>query len=113
MDKALVFGTRDCRFESCQDQVFLVPYAGPASLDPMMLLLCEASLCLPSLAWGLTLLLTFCNGKYTWPGSNWRPPACEADVIAARPQVLLLHTSKAHGSACLKNDNRCCCKFTK
>ena len=27
--------------------------------------------------------------SYTWPGSNWRPSACEADVIATRPQVLL------------------------
>ena len=27
--------------------------------------------------------------KYTWPGSSWRPSACEADVIATRPQVLL------------------------
>ena len=27
--------------------------------------------------------------KYTWPGSNWRPSACEADVIATRPQVPL------------------------
>ena len=27
--------------------------------------------------------------EYTWPGSNWRPSACEADVIATRPQVLL------------------------
>ena len=27
------------------------------------------------------------NSIYTWPGSNWRPPACEADVIATRPQV--------------------------
>ena len=26
---------------------------------------------------------------YTWPGSNWRPSACEAGVIATRPQVLL------------------------
>ena len=25
---------------------------------------------------------------YTWPGSSWRPSACEADVIATRPQVL-------------------------
>ena len=25
--------------------------------------------------------------NYTWPGSNWRPSACEADVIATRPQV--------------------------
>ena len=29
-----------------------------------------------------------CKRKYTWPGSNWRPSACEADVIATRPQVL-------------------------
>ena len=32
----------------------------------------------------------YCQGlfhKYTWPGSNWRPSACEADVIATRPQV--------------------------
>ena len=28
--------------------------------------------------------------KYTWPGSNWRPSACEADVIATRPQVQVL-----------------------
>ena len=28
-------------------------------------------------------------GKYTWPGSSWRPSACEADVIATRPQVLV------------------------
>jgi hypothetical protein len=28
--------------------------------------------------------------QYTWPGSNWRPSACEADVIATRPQVLEL-----------------------
>ena len=27
--------------------------------------------------------------NYTWPGSNWRPSACWADVIATRPQVLL------------------------
>ena len=26
--------------------------------------------------------------EYTWPGSSWRPSACEADVIATRPQVL-------------------------
>ena len=26
---------------------------------------------------------------YTWPGSSWRPSACEADVIATRPQVLM------------------------
>ena len=28
-----------------------------------------------------------CIVSYTWPGSNWRPSACEADVIATRPQV--------------------------
>ena len=28
--------------------------------------------------------------KYTQPGSNWRPSACEADVIATRPWVLCL-----------------------
>ena len=22
-----------------------------------------------------------------WPGSNWRPSTCEADIIATRPQV--------------------------
>ena len=42
-------------------------------------------------------LLKFCQRRsmgptvkntYTWPGSNWRPSACEADVIATRPQVL-------------------------
>ena len=27
--------------------------------------------------------------KYTRPGSNWRPSACEADVIATRPLVPL------------------------
>ena len=26
--------------------------------------------------------------KYTWPGSNWRPSACEVDVIAAKPHML-------------------------
>ena len=33
---------------------------------------------------------------YTWPGSNWRPSACWADVIATRPQVLL-----AQAATCL------------
>ena len=28
------------------------------------------------------------TGAYTWPGLNWRPSACEADVIATRPQLL-------------------------
>ena len=27
--------------------------------------------------------------NYTRPGSNWRPSACEADVIATRPRVLV------------------------
>ena len=27
--------------------------------------------------------------SYTWPGLNWRPSACEADVIATRPRVLV------------------------
>ena len=35
-----------------------------------------------------TRLLFLCERAYTWPGSNWRPSACEADVIATRPQVL-------------------------
>ena len=52
MDKALVFGTKDCRFESCQDQVFAM-FHTLACLDPMMLLLPKASSCpcTPSLAW--------------------------------------------------------------
>ena len=29
------------------------------------------------------------TASYTWPGSNWRPSACGADVIATRPQVLV------------------------
>ena len=32
--------------------------------------------------------------NYTWPGSNWRPSACEADVIATRPQVLWSHAQR-------------------
>ena len=31
---------------------------------------------------------------YTWPGSNWRPSACEADVIATRPQVPVLEKGR-------------------
>ena len=31
---------------------------------------------------------------YTWPGSSWRPSAREADVIAARPQVHLVHQNQ-------------------
>ena len=36
------------------------------------------------------------NAMYTRPGSNWRPSACYADVIATRPRVLVdfdLYTS--------------------
>ena len=33
------------------------------------------------------LSLAACDRSYTWPGSSWRPSACEADVIATRPQV--------------------------
>ena len=32
---------------------------------------------------------------YTWPGSSWRPSACEADIIATRPQVLLVQCRPA------------------
>ena len=31
--------------------------------------------------------------QYTQPGSNWRPSACWADVIATRPWVLDMHGS--------------------
>ena len=37
--------------------------------------------------------------QYTWPGSNWRPSACWADVIATRPQVLIDDGAEA---ACLQ-----------
>jgi hypothetical protein len=36
-----------------------------------------------------------CPKQYTWPGSNWRPSACEADVIATRPQVLMITRTEA------------------
>ena len=36
--------------------------------------------------------------KYTWPGSNWRPSACEADVIATRPQVPMRTHTRKHSS---------------
>ena len=32
--------------------------------------------------------ITFCLITHPWPGSSWRPPACGADVVATRPQVL-------------------------
>ena len=112
MDKALAFGTKDCRFESCQDQVFLSAIRCPCipwcccSVRPR-------SACLASP--GLTLLLTFCTAmeKVHLARIKLATFSVWADVIATRPQVLLLHTSKAHRGACLKNDNRCCCKFTK
>ena len=37
--------------------------------------------------------------RYTWPGSNWRPSARWADVIATRPQVLI---DDGAGVACLQ-----------
>ena len=69
MDKALVFGAKDCRLEACQEQVFLSAIRCPASLDPMMLLLCEASLCLPSLAWP-HLASHFLHCKESTPGQD-------------------------------------------
>ena len=36
--------------------------------------------------------------KYTRPGSNWRPSACEADVIATRPLVQVIAIWRAHSS---------------
>ena len=36
-----------------------------------------------------SVLRTMGSELYTWPGSNWRPSACGANVIATRPQVLL------------------------
>ena len=45
-------------------------------------------LSVPDLPLAPTLDSMDTRGKaYTWPGSNWRPSACEADVIATRPQV--------------------------
>ena len=35
---------------------------------------------------------------YTWPGSNWRPSACEADVIATRPQVRVRTNTQTHAT---------------
>ena len=36
--------------------------------------------------------------KYTRPGSNWRPSACEADVIATRPLVQVIAILRADSS---------------
>ena len=43
------------------------------------------------LPWTINLVMHYTNANptYTWPGSKWRPSACEADVIATRPQVLV------------------------
>ena len=43
------------------------------------------------LPWTINLVMHYTNANptYTWPGSNWRPSACMADVIATRPQVLV------------------------
>ena len=38
------------------------------------------------------------NPTYTWPGSNWRPSACKADVIATRPQVLQQFGNTMHNN---------------
>ena len=44
---------------------------------------------------------------YTWPGSNWRPSACEADVIATRPQVLLYMLGRLSGRTRAKRTPVC------
>ena len=44
-----------------------------------------------------TQVMRLCLCKYTWPGSNWRPSACEADVIATRPQVHVVYLRAAWG----------------
>ena len=46
--------------------------------------------------------------KYTWPGSNWRPSACEADVIATRPQV---HMGDTCGNSHPKQSMHCGSNF--
>ena len=70
MDKALVFGTKDFTFESCQDQVFLsaircpcIPWSHDAAALPR-----PRSACLASP--GLTLLLTFCTAMESTPGQD-------------------------------------------
>ena len=39
--------------------------------------------------------------KYTWPGSNWRPSACWADVIATRPQVHIFLRAALFSGRCV------------
>ena len=36
---------------------------------------------------------------YTWPGSNWRPSACEADDVATRPKVLMTKLTQSNYTA--------------
>ena len=38
---------------------------------------------------------------YTWPGSNWRPSACWADVIATRPQVHIFLRAALFSGRCV------------
>ena len=38
------------------------------------------------------------NPPYAWPGSNWRPSACWADVIATRPQVRPQTNGRMHNT---------------
>ena len=52
-----------------------------------------------------TLGSLFQAEKYTWPGSSWRPSACEADVIATRPQVPL--QSVQRGNVIKKQPDSC------
>ena len=44
------------------------------------------------------------HNSYSWPGSNWRPSACEADVIATRPQVPECSLSNDSTSASKSSD---------
>ena len=56
-------------------RVFLLPAARPTTEGPSA---CSApSPSMPAYQFSLTR-----HNAYTWPGSNWRPSACEADVIA-------------------------------
>ena len=49
---------------------------------------------------------------YTWPGSNWRPSACEADVIATRPQVRVLLSWLLPTQRLMKLSRICMCAVT-
>ncbi len=48
--------------------------------------------------------------KYTWPGSNWRPSACGADVIATRPQVLRVGARRLVALVCWVCGLRTCAR---